>query len=385
MSCYASRSVVWFLISVISLGAAYAQKRGGASSGRSSPPARTTTAPDLNTQPLFISGRVMMDGGGALPEPVAIERICNGITRREGYTDFKGHFQLQLGNQNYNFQDASESSSAPGLSPLSRGASQSGNRKALDLTGCEFKAVLAGFQSSVLPVRTYEDSFQIDIGTIVLKRMGDVTGTTVSSTSMSAPSNARHAFEKAEKALQENKLSEAEKELNKAVRDYPNFASAWSLLGDVEQQQNRLDDARAAYMQSLAADPKYVNPSFGLALIAVQEKKWDEAARLTDQVTAMNAYAFPVAYFYNAVANYNAGNMAAAEGSGRKFKAVDSDHRHPDIALLLSQILSRKQDYAGAAQQIRDYLTVVPNAENAEQLRAQAKSFDDLSLAKKQP
>lgn len=385
MSCYAFRSVVWCLISLISLGAAYAQKHGGASSGRSTPPARTTTTPDLNTQPLFISGRVMMDGGGALPEPVAIERTCNGITRREGYTDFKGHFQLQLGSQNYNFQDASESASAPGLGTLTRGASQSGNRKALDLTGCEFKAVLAGFQSSVLPVRTYEDSFQIDIGTIVLKRMGDVTGNTVSSTSMNAPNNARHAFEKAEKAMQENKLAEAEKQLNKAVRDYPNFASAWSLLGDVEQQQNRLDDARAAYMQSLAADPKYVNPSFGLALIAVQEKKWDEAARLTAQVTAMNAYAFPVAYFYNAVANYNAGNMAAAEGSGRKFKTVDSDHRHPDISLLLSQILVRKQDYAGAAQQIRDYLTLVPNAENAEQLRAQAKSFDDLSVAKKQP
>ncbi len=379
------RSAVLALVLSALLGTAYAQKGGSASSGRTSTPSRTNTVPDTSTQPLFISGHVILEGGGPLPEPVAIERVCNGMVRREGYTDFKGHFQLQLGGQNFNFQDASENGS-PGSSSLSpvRTSSLGAKGKPLDLTGCEFKAILPGFQSSILQIRSYVDTFEMDIGTIVLKRMGDVSGATISSTTMAAPNHARQAFEKGRKAAQDKKLEEAEKQLHKAVEIYPNFAAAWSLLGDVEQQQQKLEEARSAYTQSIAADPKYVNPAFGMALIAIQEKKWEEAAKFTAQVTSLNAYAFPVAYYYNAAANYNSGNMAAAEESGRKFKAIDNDHKHPEVSLLLSQILSRKQDYAGAAQQIRDYLAIMPNAANATELEAQAKSFEELSVAKKQ-
>ena len=41
---------------------------------------------------------------------MAIERVCNGVSRREGYTDFKGQFEFQLG-LNIGFQDASENDS----------------------------------------------------------------------------------------------------------------------------------------------------------------------------------------------------------------------------------------------------------------------------------
>jgi regulator of sirC expression with transglutaminase-like and TPR domain len=53
------------------------------------------------------------------------------------------------------------------------------------------------------------------------------------------------------------------------------------------------------------------------------------------------------------------------------------------VALLLSNLLLQKNDYTGAAQQIRDYLALVPNAPNAEELKARAKSLEDLSVAGK--
>ncbi|HZU32310.1 MAG TPA: hypothetical protein VFB79_14430, partial [Candidatus Angelobacter sp.] len=88
-------------------------QRGSSSSGsstRNNIPSRTPATPDSATQPIFISGKVMLEGGGTLAEPVAIERICNGVTRREGYTDFKGQFSFQMGT-NVMFQDASENDS----------------------------------------------------------------------------------------------------------------------------------------------------------------------------------------------------------------------------------------------------------------------------------
>jgi tetratricopeptide (TPR) repeat protein len=324
-----------------------------------------------------------MEGGGALSEPVAIERVCNGVARREGYTDFKGQFQLQLG-QNFGFQDASEND--PRTSPTApvRPSGQSVSRQAINLQGCEFRAILAGFVSTTVSYRYTGDSFQTDIGTIMLKRMGDGRGSTVSVTSMSAPKNAKQAFEKAERAYSANKLEDAEKELNKAVRDYPQFAAAWSMLGDIHQKGQQLEQARGDYEKSIAADPQYVNPAFGLALVAIQEKKWEEAARFTAQASSLNAYAYPVAYFYNAVSNYNLGKYDDAEHSARKYKSVDAEHKHPDVSLLLSTILEIRKDYAGAAQEIREYLQNVPDSPKAEELKSRLKTLDDLSVASNQ-
>jgi tetratricopeptide (TPR) repeat protein len=312
---------------------------------------------------------------------VAIERVCNGVARREGYTDFKGQFEFQVG-VNMTFQDASESDSRTSPNAPSRSTTSGlARRGGVDLNGCELKAMLPGYQSTVVVLHTSGDSWQYEVGTLFLKRMGDAKGSTVSVTSMAAPKDAMHAYEKAQKAREQEKLAEAEKELNKAVQIYPQFAAAWTLLGDLHRQNERLDLARTEYMQARAADPQFVNPVYGLATLSMQEKKWDEAAQLTDQVLKMNSFAFPLAYFFNAAANYNQQKFDAAEESAKKFKALDPQHNHPDICLLLSNIFTRKQDYAGAAREIREYLTLAPNAPEAEELQVQAQRLEELSVS----
>ena len=82
------------------------------------------------------------------------------------------------------------------------------------------------------------------------------------------------------------------------------------------------------------------------------------------------------------MANFNLGRFEAAEESARKFKSLDARHRHPDVSLLLSRLLERKLDYAGAAQQIREYLAAAPSSPNAQELREKAKQYENLKLAK---
>jgi len=50
---------------------------------------------ERNTDPrsVFISGKVVLQGGGPTGR-VAIDQICVGTVRREGYTNNKGNFQL---------------------------------------------------------------------------------------------------------------------------------------------------------------------------------------------------------------------------------------------------------------------------------------------------
>src|SRR5438477_12742139 len=64
-------------------------------------------------QVLYISGTVVLQDGTPPPEPVAIEKVCGGSAHKEGYTDSKGHYQIQLG-QNFELQDVSESSNSMG-------------------------------------------------------------------------------------------------------------------------------------------------------------------------------------------------------------------------------------------------------------------------------
>ena len=372
-------------VGIVLLAQVAAAQRGSPGSSnttsRTTAPSRTPTAPDSSLQPVFVSGKVLLQSGGVLPEPVAIERVCNSVSRREGYTDTKGQFEFQLG-QNTTFQDASESDTRVTPASTPRPGSST-SRRPLDLTGCELRAVLAGYQSSVVVLRlTGGDTWQYEVGTIFLKRLGDAPGTTISVTSMAAPKDAMRAFEKAQK-IKADKPEEAEKYLKKAVEIYPQFAAAWTLLGDIHRQRNEFDAARTDYARAAAADPQFVNPTYGLTVVAMQEKKWDEAVRLSDQVLKLNAGAFPLAYFFSAAANYNMQKFEAAEDSARKFKALDTQHAHPDVCLLLSYVLSRKQDYAGAAREIRDYLAAAPNSPDAETLKADAKRYEDLSVSAK--
>src|SRR5215470_5972912 len=204
MKASSSLSRVTLLLAIIvCLSAAMSAQKGGKGGSVNKPPTTTsipsTNTPQPNLQPLFISGKVLVDGGGSPPEPVAIERVCNGVARRQGYTDAKGSFQFQL-DQAASFQDASENTNSGNDVPPN---TQAIDAMKIKYQGCEIRAVLSGFLSSSTPLRLQGSTWQYDLGTIFLKRMENVSGTTVSATSYAAPNDARHAYEKGRKAFDE--------------------------------------------------------------------------------------------------------------------------------------------------------------------------------------
>jgi Tfp pilus assembly protein PilF len=381
-SCAATAFLIFLL-----LPAAQAQRSGGVDPSRAGGPVDLPTAGspvlDRNTigHSVFVSGKVVLQGGGSASH-ISIERICNGMVRHEGYTDSKGDFQFELG-RNSAERDASQGDSDRMVTNRNSRALPSGGSQ-IKMDECELRASLPGFVSTAVPMRMESNQSQLEVGTIVLARMRGVEGSTVSVTSMSVPKDALAAFERGRKAGSEKKFDEAIKELNKAVSIFPRYATAWSLMGEIHRLQNQFEPARKEYAEALAADPKFVSPYFGLATIAVVENKWADAARFTDQLIQLNAYAYPMAYFFSAAANYNLGNLDAAEQSARKFVQLDTAHARPDVATLLAGILAGKHQYAEAAQLYRDYLALRPDAPNAAALKAEAQRLEGLSAASKQ-
>jgi tetratricopeptide (TPR) repeat protein len=367
---------------------------GGSTSGgtRTNTPSSTPTFPQPGTgfpntqterQVLYISGSVVLQDGTPPPEPVAIEKVCGGSAHKEGYTDSKGHYQIQLG-QNFELQDVSESGGSGGFgmggrSGMGTPGGGMGGVNPRDLIGCELRAMLPGFQSSNVMIRVEGSFGEIRMDTITMQRLGGGSGTTISLTTMQAPSNARKAYDKAQKDISKDNFMDAEKELDKAVQEFPKFAAAWALLGMIHQNSKQLDQATKDYSQAIASDPQYAKPYFGLAVIAANQQNWKDTIRFSEQVNRLAPLAYPEAYFFSGVASFNLGSMDDSERNIRKFLSLDNEHRRPMAVLYLGDILARKQDFAGAVEQAKAYLAIAPNAPNSPSIREKLKQLEQLN------
>jgi tetratricopeptide (TPR) repeat protein len=342
-------------------------------------PTQRTPFPEIQ-RPIFLSGKVVMEDGTPPPEPVTIERVCNGQQRPEGYTDSKGRFSIQLGQNTAIMADASVGSSMdtfPGSnSPLGgrSGGGMFGANRGLserDLIGCELRAVLAGYRSEVVMLSGRRTLDNPDVGTIILRRLGNVEGLTYSATSLLAPKDAKKAYEKGLERAKKDKMDDARKEFEKAVQIYPKYAAAWYELGVIHQRQQRPADAKSAYEQSLAADSKFVKPYLQMALLAAGEQNWQQVADTTDRVIRLNPVDFPQAFFFNSVANYNLKKFDAAEKSAAEAVKLDTKHQLPKAQHILGVLMAMRNELGGAAENLRSDLKHAPSAPDVDAVSKQ--------------
>ncbi len=343
-----------------------------------------TPYPD-QTRPIFLSGRVMLDDGTPPSEPVTILKVCNGNGRAQGYTDSKGRFSFQLNQTQGIMQDADVSGGAGGMRTMGTGTnstpgmSSGGMNGSLGLANCELRANLPGFRSDSVNLAARNTFDNPDVGTIILHRMANVEGVTISAVSMMAPKDAKKAFEKGRELLKKEKDAEAQKEFDKAVQIYPKYSTAWFQLGLLKEKQNDVAGARKDYAQALAADPKYLNPYHQLMGISWKEKNWQETADTTKRLIGLDPVDYPDAFFYNAVANYYLKNYDEAEKSAREAQKLDTANHMPQTSQVLGAVLTEKQDYAGAAEQIKKYLTFLKPGEEADKMKNQLMELEKVA------
>jgi tetratricopeptide (TPR) repeat protein len=334
--------------------------------------------PGDTSRPMLINGKVLLDDGTSPGTDARIERVCNGRARPEGFTDSKGRFQFTLGQEQDMLPDASETGGrTAGLGNPNGGVRES------QLINCDLRAVLPGFRSDTISLATRRYMDNPDVGTIVLHRLANVEGLTTSATSALAPKDARKAFEKGLEAEKKNKTDEAQKDFEKAVEVYPKYASAWFELGKVYEAGNHPDQARKAFNQSLAADSKYINPYEHLYVMALNDQKWQEAANLTDRVIHLNPYDFPMAFYYNAIANLQLSKLDVAERNIREALKLDTQKQNPRANYILGIILAQKQELPAAAECLRAYLKDRPDSKEADGVRKQLDEIDKAIQASK--
>ena len=322
----------------------------------------------VGDRPIYISGKVTLSDGAALPEPVKIERICGGATRVATHTDMKGRFSFDL-TRSTEIGDASDQIASGTL----RTNRMSRDRMTMD---CELRFSLPGFRMENVPVGSDRFLDNPDLGTVILHRIANVEGLTVSATASLAPKEAKKAYEKGMDAVAKKKPAEAQKYFAQAVELYPRYAAAWFALGRLNEEQNKFEEAQKPYGQAILADAKFIPPHERLAWIALRDTNWQEVAGQSDTILSLDPIDYPDAYYLSGVGNFQLGKLDVAEKNAREAMTRDTAHRNPRAPYLLGLILAQKRDFAAAASSIRAFLEQNPNEPDVSAIRQQLAAIE---------
>jgi len=361
-----------------------AQRGAGGKAGNmgNATPDTPSSAPGL-PKSLFLMGKVSVDDGSVLTEPVAVQSNCRGRIRTEGYTDSKGRFSLEINSlrDKQLAATAQSTESSPDLQvQMIRGNTDG------DFLGewrqCELQAVLPGFSSQVIELASrLADFATVDVGTISLHRLASVEGTSISATSANASPRARKEFEKGRELEKKEKWDAALDRYRQAVELYPKYATAWLEMGRVQIKQGNLTAARNSFQMALAADPKFVAPYEELSQLAAKDKQWQHVITLTGELLKLDPISFPQYWYLNSAASFYLQQLDAAEKSALRGLEVDSQHKVPRLEYLLGVILAQKRDYPDALERIQNYLRLAPHAADADVARKQVQELEKLSTA----
>ena len=166
---------------------------------------------------------------------------------------------------------------------------------------------------------------------------------------------AKQALDQASQSLSADKLSEADKHVNEAVRLAPGHPDVLYLQGVVLLKQRQWGKAQEVLQKSTQLDPAHAQAFAALGMALCDQGKYDAAIAPLEKSLQLNPssawdarWALGKAYYQQA--RYEeALKMSEAALSGSNGKA-------PEIQLLVAQSLTAVGRYEDAAQTLRDFL-----------------------------
>ncbi len=347
----------------------------------SAPMAAPTPVGPTMQNPPFVYGKILTESGAALPESTSVELDCTTQAVKAVHPELNGTFEFDmraLQQQDEDMSASVEPAAAQGMGPIQQqnGAMNSGLAAAS--SDCNLRISAPGY----LPVSKFVDMRTGDVGgvnmgTLVLSPVFIEESTEVSVNSLMVPKKARKEYEKGEQDLRGNSLKSATNHLEKAVADYPKFAAAWNDLGRIYAATHQNGQAERAFTNAIAADPGYVPPYLNLAQLQIQEGQYLNAADTAAKALGVRPSLAPANYL-EALADFKLNRLDAAEQSARQ--AERGAHQNiPQLHLLLANILLRRNEFSGAAQEMQAYLKEYPNGQFVAEVKTRLPQVEDLA------
>ena len=205
----------------------------------------------------------------------------------------------------------------------------------------------------------------------------------VSITSLAAPKQARAAFDKAMREIDKGDsadLAKARQFLEKAVEEYPEYAAAFTKLGQVRADLGDPDGAIVALEKSVELDDRYLAPYDALVWLYMAKGNWDHATELTKFALNDNPADATMRWYQPGCANESGRDTEALALIGEIQNDAEAVKQFPQTPLFMGLIYARHGQRGQAAAAYRRYLELDPNAQAAEAVKKQLNEWQQLGV-----
>ena len=199
--------------------------------------------------------------------------------------------------------------------------------------------------------------------------VSDVLGATVSAMRLGVPSKARRDYNKACGAFKKKKSADAERHARDAIQKYSKYLAAWVMLGQILQDEQKMNDAHDACSQALSLDPTYLPSYLCLAELLERQNQWDELLPMSDRFAGLNLIGDRYAHYFRAEAYYHTYRLQEAQKNVWEALALDEEHHLPGLYFLLARIYGQQGDVVDAAAQVRQFLKVSKSGQDKDAAR----------------
>ena len=230
-----------------------------------------------------------------------------------------------------------------------------------------FSQVVTIIQPRGMPPQTYFQSLRLKA-----KPGTDAAPAVINTEFVNVPKAAMEFVKKAAELSKANDRKGAIEQLQLAIKEYPEFAYAYSEMGDQYLGLNDYEKADAAYVAALKIRPEAYGPMLNHGIILFNQKKFADAEPVFRNVVKERAQSAPGHYFLGqSLANLGRFDDAEPElktafsvGGDAMALALKEGHR------LLAIIYSTRGDKKRQVAELETYLKLAPNAKDADQLKA---------------
>src|SRR5581483_3229091 len=194
------------------------------------------------------------------------------------------------------------------------------------------------------------------------------------------PDKARKEFDRGRECLDkgENPQSCAE-HFDKAIKQYPKFADAYTMEATAYLQQNNVDGAKTALQQAIRIDPKMPEAWLISGMLQNREKDYPTAEKSLTECLALDQ-GLPQAHYELSRTYMAMGNVAEAEPHA--LKAAQLQPSMAPVHIILGNIALKKNDGLGALNEFQEYLKLDPKGPMAQSAQAMIDKIKSVTNAK---
>jgi tetratricopeptide (TPR) repeat protein len=189
----------------------------------------------------------------------------------------------------------------------------------------------------------------------------------VAEAAQNIPKQARKAYEQGMKLQKENQAEKALAQFNQALELYPDYFQALTERANLRMSRNQLTEAATDLERSLQLNDKYVPTLRGLGYCQLQQKQFEAAVGNLERAFALE----PNVPLTLLLLGY--GNLSLKRYEPAKECLQQALRIGPESAararVYLAEIFVHEGKFKEAADEIRTYLRLKPDAADAESLR----------------